>query len=127
MSSAAAQTRIGTRRALPWSLGLLILGAIALAAAPTVLPVLVAGLLLVSFGMSSSQVSSQADALASVDPTESGRANTVFMATTFFASSAATALSGLLMSAWGYAGVGILALALSAGSLTIALVVGRRR
>ncbi len=127
MSSASAQTRIGTRRALPWSLGALVLGAAALAIAPTVIPVLVVGLFLVSFGMSSSQVSSQADALASVDSMESGRANTVFMATTFFASSAATALAGLLMSTWGYSAVGALALALSLGSLAVALVAARQQ
>ena len=126
VASARGQALLGTRRALPLSLGALILGALLIAAFSAVVPALLAGLFLVSFGMSSSQVSSQANALASVEPAESGRANTVFMATTFFASAGATALADLVMRSVGYAGVGMLALLLAAGSLSIALVASRR-
>jgi len=126
VASARVQPRIGTRRALPLSLAALILGTGLIAVLSHSVPAVLVGLFLVSFGMSSSQVSSQANALASVDPAESGRANTVFMATTFFASSGATFVADLIMRSAGYAGVGMLALLLAAGSLTVALVASRR-
>jgi len=126
VGSARFQGRVGTRRALPISLGILILGSASIAVFSHVVPVLLVGLFLVSFGMSSSQVSSQATALASVDPAESGRANTVFMATTFFAGAASTALSDVIMRAVGYAGVGALSLALGLASMTMAAIASRR-
>lgn len=125
-SSARVQARLGTRRALPLSLAAVMAGGATIAVFSHVLPLVVVGLFLVSFGMSSSQVSSQANALASVDPSESGRANTVFMATTFFASAGATALADVLMRSVGYAAVGALALTLGAGSLVVALIAARR-
>lgn len=125
VASARTQARLGTRRALPLSLAALILGAACITAFSQTVPVVIVGLFLVSFGMSSSQVSSQANALASVDPGESGRANTVFMATTFFASAGATTVADLVMRSAGYAGVGLFALILALGSLTIALVASR--
>lgn len=124
-ASARVQAVLGTRRALPISLAALIAGGVAIAAFTHVMAVVVAGLFLVSFGMSSSQVSSQANALASVDPSESGRANTVFMATTFFASAGATVIADLVMRSVGYTGVGILSVVLATGSLTVALVAQR--
>lgn len=126
-ASARGQARLGTRRALPISLIALILGCATIAAFAHTVPALLVGLFLVSFGMSSSQVSSQANALASVDPSESGRANTVFMATTFFASSLATALADVIMHSFGYAGVGMLALALGLGSIAVATIAARQR
>jgi len=124
-ASARAQARLGTRRALPISLAALILGAGGITAFSHVIPVVLVGLFLVSFGMSSSQVSSQANALASVDPAQSGRANTVYIGTTFFASAAATAVAGLIMHSAGYAGVGLFALVLAVGSLAVALLASR--
>ncbi len=126
VASARVQPRIGTRLALPLSLAALVLGAGGIALFSHSVAVVLAGLFMVSFGMSSSQVSSQANALASVDPAESGRANTVFMATTFIASSGATALAVVVMRSWDYAGVGVLSLALGAASLAVALVASRR-
>jgi len=124
-ASARGQALLGTRRALPISLAALIVGAAAVALGSAVLAVVVVGLFLVSFGMSSSQVSSQANALASVAPAESGRANTVFMATTFFASALATAIADTIMHTVGYAGVGVFSLVLGVGSLTVALIADR--
>lgn len=125
VASARGQALLGTRRALPLSLSALILGAACIAVFSQVVPVMLAGLFLVSFGMVSSQVSSQANALASVDPAESGRANTVYMATTFFVSAAATALADLIMRSAGYGGVGALALILAVGSLAVATLSSR--
>ncbi|PZQ90680.1 MAG: hypothetical protein DI534_05645 [Leifsonia xyli] len=126
VASAPVQSRLGPRRALPLSLVALIAGAAAIAVFSTVVPLVCAGLFLVSFGMSSSQVSSQATALASVAPAESGRANTVFMATTFFASAGATALAGLAMGAAGFAGVGLLSAVLAVGSLAVSALASAR-
>lgn len=126
LGSARFQGRVGTRRALPISLGILIAGSASIALFGHVVPVLLVGLFLVSFGMSSSQVSSQANALASVDPAESGRANTVFMATTFFAGAASTALSDVIMRWVGYTGVGAFSLVLALASLTMAEIASRR-
>lgn len=127
VGSARFQGRVGTRRALPISLGTMIVGSASIAVFSHVVPVLLVGLFLVSFGMSSSQVSSQANALASVDPAESGRANTVFMATTFFAGAASTALSDVIMRTLGYAGVGTFSLVLGLASMTMAAIASRRR
>lgn len=126
VASARTQGRLGTRRALPISLIALIVGCAAIATFTHVVVIVLVGLFLVAFGMSSSQVSSQANALASVDPAESGRANTVFMATTFFASAGATAVADALMRTVGYAGVGVFALILATASLTLALIASAR-
>lgn len=126
VASARVQGRLGTRRALPYSLLILIVGCLAIAAFSHSIPVVLVGLFLVAFGMSSSQVSSQANALASVDPSESGRANTVFMATTFFASAGATAIADQVMNNYGYAAVGVFALALSILSLGVSQIAASR-
>lgn len=127
VASARTQALLGTRRALPISLAVLVLGAAGIAAFSHSVPVVLAGLFLVSFGMSSSQVSSQANSLASVAPEQSGRANTVFIGTTFFASAAATWAADLVMRSTGYAGVGVFSLALATCSLVIAAVASSRR
>ncbi|MBX3098673.1 MAG: MFS transporter [Salinibacterium sp.] len=127
IASARLQGVLGTRRALPISLGALIVGCVGIAAFTHSVPVVLVGLFLVSFGMSSSQVSSQANALASVEPAESGRANTVFMATTFFAGAGATAIADMVMRWAGYAGVGVFALILALGSMTMALIAAGRK
>ena len=121
VASSRSQPRIGTKRALPLSLLTLIVGCACIAAFPHVTALVALGLFLVSFGMSSSQVSSQANALASVEPSESGRANTVFIAVTFFASSAATASAVAVMRDFGYRGVAVMGLILGVASISMAL------
>jgi predicted MFS family arabinose efflux permease len=125
IAAARAHPVLGPARALPLSLGLLLVGALALALFHDSLPVLVVALFLVSLGMPSSQVSTQARALASVPAAESGRANTVFMATTFAGGAVATAAAQALYGWGGYTAVGVMAAALGAGALTLALVARR--
>lgn len=127
IASARVQGVLGPRRALPLSLALQVTGCLLIALLPAALPALVVGLFLISFGMSSSQVSTQAGALASIEASESGRGNTIFMGTTFLAGAATTALSGALMATAGYAAVGLLALVLATGSSALAAVHLRRR
>jgi predicted MFS family arabinose efflux permease len=117
---------LGPRRALPLSLGLVLVGAVALVLLHGSLPVVVVALFLVSLGMPSSQVSSQALALASVPAAESGRANTVFMATTFAGGAIATAAAQALYGWGGYTAVGVMATMLAAAALGLALVADRR-
>lgn len=117
---------VGARRAWLGSLALLLAGAVFHVFGSTVLPIVVAGLYLLSVGLSSSQVSTQATALASVDPSASGRANTVFMTTTFFIGAAATALAELALASGGPVAVGAMATAFSLMSCTV-WVIARRR
>lgn len=127
MATARVHAVIGPRRALAISLTLLVAGCLLIAVLPSVLPALVAGLFLVSFGMASSQVSTQSGALASIEPAQSGRGNTIFMGATFLAGASTTALAGVLMAAGGYGAVGALAVALALGSSSVATVHMRQR
>jgi predicted MFS family arabinose efflux permease len=126
IAAARLHPLLGARRALWLSLGLLLVGALSLALFPGVLPVVVAGLFLVSLGMPSSQVTSQARALASVPAAESGRANTVFMATTFAGGALATAGAQVLYGWGGYSAVGVMAATLAAAALALAALASRR-
>ena len=117
---------LGPRRALPISLGLVLVGALCLALFAGSLPVVVVALFLVSFGMPSSQVSTQARALASVPAAESGRANTVFMATTFAGGAIATAAAQAVYTWGGYPAVGVMSASLAAAALVLAAVAVRR-
>ena len=116
----------GVRRSLAACLAALLAGALMLALAPQVLPLTAVALFLVSFGMSSAQVTTQARALASVDPAQGGRANTVFMAATFLGGALSSALAEQLFRAGGFVAVGIMASVLVAGAVGLALVARRR-
>ncbi|CAN5142193.1 MFS transporter [soil metagenome] len=126
IAAARVHPVLGPRRALPLSLVLVLVGAVALALFHGSLPVVVVALFLISLGMPSSQVSSQARALASVPAAESGRANTVFMATTFAGGALATAAAQALYGWGGYTAVGVMSTVLAAGALGLALVAERR-
>jgi len=117
---------VGVRRSLAACLGMLVTGTVLLALAPQVIPILAVALFLVSFGMSSAQVSTQARALAAVEPAEGGRANTVFMASTFLGGALASAFAEPLFRAGGFAAVGAMASALVVGAVGLALVARRR-
>jgi len=88
--------------------------------------VTVAGLYLVSAGMSGSQVFTQARALQSVPSTESGRANTVFVTGTFVASSTAIAVAAVLQRSTGFPAVAWMAVVLVLTAATLAVVARRR-
>ncbi|MGY6499035.1 MAG: MFS transporter, partial [Microcella sp.] len=71
---APLHARVGAQRSLAVCIGAVVIGTGLIVAAPSILPVAVLGLLLVSAGMSSEQVSTQPIALGSVDPAQNGRA-----------------------------------------------------
>ncbi|EPR76343.1 putative transporter [Leifsonia rubra CMS 76R] len=100
--------RLGVRRALGRSLLPLLAGALIVMGAWQFIPLLAVGLYLISFGLSSVQVSTQTRALGTVDPEASARANTIFMTTTFLVGAMATATSDLLARVFGYSSIGAL-------------------
>lgn len=126
VSAARLHARVGLRRSLALCITATFVGATLIALAPAVLPLTVLGLFLVTAGVSSEQVSTQALALASFDLRESGRANTVYMAATFFGGSLATAVGAQLFLVAGYAAVGAATAALVVGAASLALVARRR-
>ena len=115
---APAHHRVGSRRSFGVSLAALLVGSIILAVAPGTVGTVVAGLLLVSFGLSNGQVSTQSRALASVPPEENGRANTVFVACTFLAGAIATAIAELVYRMGGFGAVS----AVSLGYVLVAIL-----
>lgn len=92
--------------------------------APHSLSALIVALFLMAYAMSSEQVVTQAEALKSVSPGESGRANTIYMASTFIGSSVFTSVAAWGYALAGYRMVGILGLVLVAGAFFVA---GRAR
>lgn len=126
IAAASVHAIVGQRRSLATCVGAALLGVVLVTLAPDSLPVLLVGLFLVSVGMNSEQVSTQAIALASVDPSENGRANTVFMGATFFAGAIATAVAAQLVILGGYTAVGIFALVLVLAAASLAVVADRR-
>ena len=76
--------------------------------------------------MSSEQVSSQARALGSVAPEQSGRANTVFMAATFLGGAVATAVAERVYGWAGFGAVGAMAALMTVAAVALGLVAARR-
>lgn len=126
IAAAGIHSRVGPRRSLATCLAVTVLGAALIALGAGSLPLLALGLLLLSAGMSSEQVTTQAVGLASVDPSENGRANTIFMAATFLGGTLSTTVAATLSAALGYGAVGAFALALVVIAASLALVADRR-
>lgn len=126
IGAASMHSRVGPRRSLAVCLAMAVTGVVIAmvgAGSPVALAV---GLLLLSAGMSSEQVSTQAIGLASVAPEQNGRANTVFMGSTFLGGSMATTVASLLEPAGGLVAVGMFSLALAATAACLAVVASRR-
>lgn len=126
IAAAPLHTRVGVPLSLSVCIGAALLGAVLIASIPTALPVTLLALFLVSAGMSSEQVSTQALALASVEAAQSGRANTVFMAATFFGGTLATALASHLFLLAGFRAVGVMSVVLIAAAAALAALARRR-
>ena len=123
---ASVFARLSMRTGVAVTLGAALLGAAALALASGAIGVVIIGLYLVSLGVSGSQVFTQARALQSVQPTESGRANTVYVTGTFVTSSAAIAVGALLQRSAGFTAVAGMAVALLLIASTVAFIARRR-
>jgi predicted MFS family arabinose efflux permease len=83
-------------------------------------------LFLLAFAMSSEQMVTQATALRSVAPSESGRANTVYMASTFIGSSVATAIAAVIYATFGYSAIAWFAIAAVVLASVVALGAHRK-
>ncbi len=123
---ARVHRRLGSRRSVLAAIIVLFSGAALLAVGGTWLPGLVVGLFLMSVGLITSQVTTQAHALAAVAPAETGRANTVYTATTFFAGGLATWIADALFRAAGFPAVGLLVTATALVALALTIVAIRR-
>lgn len=123
---ASVHGRVGVPLSLSVSIGAALIGVTALAVAPGALPIAAAGLLLLSAGMSSEQVSTQAVGLASVAPEQGGRANTVYMGSTFLGGAVASSAGAALYGALGYQAVAVLGTVLIASAASLALMAYRR-
>lgn len=126
MTAAPVHARVGVPRSLAVSIGTGFAGVATLALAPSALPVAAVGLLLLSAGMSSEQVSTQAVGLASVAPEQGGRANTVYMGTTFLGGALASTVAAALYAGLGYQAVAVLGATLIAVAASLALIAHRR-
>ncbi|MBN9605173.1 MAG: MFS transporter [Actinomycetales bacterium] len=123
---ARAHRRVGAPRSIAIALSALVAGALLFAVAGTWLPTLAIALFLLSLGLITSQVTTQAEALASVGPAEAGRANTVYTSITFLLGAGMTWLGGALVHEVGFWAVGVLIAALGLLALALTLVARRR-
>lgn len=123
---AAFHGRVGASRSLVLSLAASLVGVGVIAAAPDSLAATVCGLLLLSAGMSSEQVTTQAVGLASVPPEQGGRANTVYMGSTFLGGSLASAAAVALYAPLGYQAVATLGAVFVVIAAVLALGAHRR-
>ena len=76
--------------------------------------------------MSSEQVSSQARALASVAPEQSGRTDTVFMTATFLGGAIATTVAERVFAWGGFGAVGAMGALMTMGAALLSVVAARR-
>lgn len=126
MALAPVLARLTMRAGLALTLGGALAGTALLALVPGAALATVAGLYLVSAGMSGSQVFTQARALQSVPSAESGRANTVFVTGTFAASSTVIAVAAALQRSAGFTAVAWMAVALVLAAAILATIARRR-
>lgn len=126
MVTSGAQKIIGPDKYLWMSLSAAAASSLAVWIWPDTLWVFVVALVLMAFAMSSEQVVTQATALRSVPLESSGRANTVYMASTFVGSSLATSIAAVLYALVGYWAIGAFAVAMVALALAISVSAHRR-
>lgn len=126
MATSGAQKIIGPDKYLWTSLSAAAASSLAVWIWPDTLWVFVVALVLMAFAMSSEQVVTQATALRSVPVESSGRANTVYMASTFVGSSLATSIAAVLYAFVGYWAIGAFAVAMVALAVAIGVSAHRR-
>jgi predicted MFS family arabinose efflux permease len=116
----SATDRLGSRTVIGASIGIVTLAFLLLAGAESSIIFLVIGVIVLDIGVQSGLVSNQTRAFA-VDPKAQGRINSLYMTATFFGGAIGAAVSGWLMTRFGWTGIvefGI-ALGLIAGAIHI--------
>jgi predicted MFS family arabinose efflux permease len=110
--------RLGSKRVLFFSFGLIVIAYVVMFWAPDSLAALVAGVILLDLGCQSALVANQTRIFA-LDPTAQGRLNTLYMTATFVGGAVGAALSGYAMARFGWSGVAALGAAAGAGALAL--------
>ncbi|WP_109482734.1 MFS transporter [Paraburkholderia sp. C35] len=102
--SGRAADRIGTRRVVGASIGIVTAAYVLRSGANTSLALLVIGVIVLDIGVQAGLVSNQTRAF-SVDPKAQGRINSLYMTATFFGGALGTVISGWLMTRFGWTGI----------------------
>jgi predicted MFS family arabinose efflux permease len=102
-----AADRIGPARVLGYSIALVTFAYVVMFAAPVSMLAIVAGVILLDLGCQSALVSNQTRVLG-LDASAQGRINTLYMTAAFLGGAIGAALSGYLMSRFGWTGVAAL-------------------
>lgn len=110
--------KLGTRRVIIVSIGLVIISYLLLAGAERSLIVLVIGVIVLDIGVQAGLVSNQMRALA-VDPGAQGRINSLFMTATFAGGGLGVVASGWLMVHFGWTGVAAFGIVTGLAAATI--------
>jgi predicted MFS family arabinose efflux permease len=96
--------RLGPRSVIAASICIVTLGYVILAGAESSLAFLVIGVIVLDIGVQMGIVSNQTRAFA-VDPKAQGRINSLYMTATFFGGALGVAISGLMMTWFGWTGI----------------------
>ena len=99
-----ASDRLGSRKVIGASIGIVTLAFLLLAGAETSIILLVLGVIVLDIGVQSGLVSNQTRAFA-VDPKAQGRINSLYMTATFFGGAVGATISGWLMARLGWMGI----------------------
>ncbi|SIT43424.1 Major facilitator superfamily MFS_1 [Paraburkholderia ribeironis] len=113
-----ATDRVGFRKVIGASIGIVTLAYVLLSGAATSLTLLIVGVIVLDIGVQSGLVSNQTRAFA-VDPKAQGRINSLYMTATFFGGAVGATLSGWLMTRFGW--TGIVAFGIALGILAAAI------
>ncbi|WP_245964899.1 MFS transporter [Trinickia dinghuensis] len=113
-----ATDRVGFRKVIGASIGIVTLAYLLLSGAATSLTLLVAGVIVLDIGVQSGLVSNQTRAFA-VDAKAQGRINSLYMTATFFGGAVGATVSGWLMARFGW--TGIVAFGVTLGMLAYAI------
>ncbi|WP_312883523.1 MFS transporter [Paraburkholderia youngii] len=106
-----ATDRVGFRKVIGASIGIVTLAYLLLSGAASSLTLLIVGVIVLDIGVQSGLVSNQTRAFA-VDPKAQGRINSLYMTATFFGGAVGATLSGWLMARYGWTGIVVFGIAL---------------
>jgi predicted MFS family arabinose efflux permease len=116
--SGRASDRLGPRTVIAASIGFVTLAYVLLFGAESSLTLLVIGVVVLDIGVQSGLVSNQTRAFA-VDPKAQGRINSLYMTATFSGGAIGVAISGWLMTRFGWTGIVVFGLSLGLAACAI--------
>jgi predicted MFS family arabinose efflux permease len=106
-----ATDRVGFRKVIGASIGIVTLSYLLLSGAANSLTLLIVGVIVLDIGVQAGLVSNQTRAFA-VDPKAQGRINSLYMTATFFGGAVGATISGWLMTRYGWSGIVVFGIAL---------------